>query len=437
VISESNLQIVGFAEGFERNGQLNQTLIHEAVNCAEKADVVLLFIGLNEVNEVEGQDRSHIKLPENQVALIKALSNIQTKIVAIVSSGSVIEMPWADGCDAILHGYLSGQAGARAILNILTGKVNPSGKLSETYPLSYEAVPNKQYYPGEEKTSEYREGLYVGYRYYDKANQKVQFPFGYGLSYTTFEYSDLKVDEDKVRFKVTNTGNLAGAEVVQLYVGKDQDRIHRPVKELKSFKKVFLQPNEAVEIELPYDDYTFRYYDVTRGEFAIEKGNYTLFIASSSRDVRLSGKLFKDGIEPTADDSEKLKKYFEGNVDNISLQEFEWLYGETVPNAKWNRKRLLEINDSLAQMVYAKSLLARLAIKVLIGLRNHSVKKGNPDLNLFFLSNMPFRAIAKMSNGAFSMDMTRSVLVIVNGHFFRGTFKLIQSFISYRKWGSK
>ena len=437
VVDEVQMNYIGFADGFDRCGKTNPNKLSEAVALAEKADVVLLYIGLNEVDEVEGQDRTHLSMPKTQIELIETLSKTKAKVVAVVSSGSVVEMPWAEHCDAILHGYLSGQAGAKAILNIVTGKVNPSGKLSETYPVRYEDIPNHATYPGREKTSEYREGLYVGYRYYDKAKKEVQFPFGYGLSYTHFEYSNLKITAESVTFTVKNTGSVAGAEIAQLYVGKAQDRIHRPVKELKGFKKVFLQPNEAVEIEIPHDAYTFRYFDVNLGEFAVEKGTYTIFVASSSRDVRLEGTLDVEGIEPQREDRITFKNYFEGDVIDLPLEMFEKLYGKDVPNPDWRLNKSLGINDSLAQMVYAKSLLARLAIKILVGLRTHSVKKGKPDLNLFFLTNMPFRAIAKMSNGAFSMEMTENLLLIVNGHFFKGVGKLVGSFIRYRKRGFK
>lgn len=437
VVNQVDLNYVGFAQGYERCGAVNTTKKAEALELARQADVVLLYIGLNEINEAEGQDRTHLKISDTQVDLLNALSNEPVKLVAIISSGSVVEMPWAQRCDAILHAQLSGQAGALAVLNVIRGKVNPSGKLAETYPVRYEDVPSAAFYPGAERTSEYREGLYVGYRYYDKAKAPVQFPFGFGLSYTTFEYSELNISEASVSCKVSNTGSVAGHEVVQLYVGKDQTRIHRPEKELKGFAKVFLEPGETKTVTIPFDAYTFRYYDVNLSAFAVEEGIYKVSLASSSRDVRLSGEKTVTGIVPQADDTAQLNAYFSGQVKSISTETFEHLYGEPVPVATWNRRDRLDVNDSLAQMVYAKSPLARLGIKILIGLRNRSVKKGNPDLNLFFLSNMPFRAIAKMSNGAFSMDMTRSLLIIVNGQFFKGVGRLIQSFNRYRKRGSR
>ena len=434
VIKQANLDIIGYASGYDRVGKCAHDKCEEAVNLAKKADVAVVYIGLNEIDEVEGQDRQHLKISSCQIELLEAVAKV-TKVVAVISGGSVIEMPWETQCDAIVHGYLTGQAGANAILNVLTGAVNPSGKLSESYPLKYEDVPNINYYPGNERTSEYREGLYVGYRYYDKVGQDVRYPFGYGLSYTSFEYSDLVVMQDGVRFSLKNIGPVAGAEIAQLYIGKDQNLIHHPSKELKGFKKIFLMPGETAIVEMPFDDYSFRYYDVNENSFQIENGLYQLLVGSSSREIKLKGEIKIDGKTPEKEDQQKLSDYYKGSVSAVSFDTFQALYGDVVPKATWDRTEPLGLNDSLAQMVYAKSFLARTAIKVLIGLRNKSVKKGNPDLNLFFLSNMPFRAIAKMSNGAVSIAMTKNILDIVNGHFFKGLGGLVRSFISYRKRG--
>ena len=434
VIKQANLDIIGYASGYDRVGKCAHDKCEEAVNLAKKADIAVVYIGLNEIDEVEGQDRQHLKISQCQIELLEAVAKV-TKVVAVISGGSVIEMPWEIHCDAIVHGYLTGQAGAKAILNVLTGAVNPSGKLSESYPLKYEEVPNINYYPGNERTSEYREGLYVGYRYYDKVGQDVRYPFGYGLSYTSFEYSDLVVMQDGVRFSLKNIGSVAGAEIAQLYIGKDQNLIHHPSKELKGFKKIFLMPGETAIVEMPFDDYSFRYYDVNENSFQIENGLYQLLVGSSSREIKLKGEIKIDGKTPEKEDQQKLSDYYKGSVSAVSFDTFQALYGDVVPKATWDRTEPLGLNDSLAQMVYAKSFLARTAIKVLIGLRNKSVKKGNPDLNLFFLSNMPFRAIAKMSNGAVSIAMTKNILDIVNGHFFKGLGGLVRSFISYRKRG--
>ncbi len=436
VLGNTDVEMVGYAKGYNRIGDKDTSLISEAIQLAERVDVALLFIGLNEVNETEGRDRDHIDISKNQKELVKAVAKVAKKTVAVISSGSVIEMSWADECDGILHGYLSGQAGASAMINVLTGKVNPSGKLSETYPFTYDQCPNVSYYPGKEKTSEYREGLYVGYRYYDKADIEVRYPFGYGMSYTTFEYSNLMIEKNKVQFDISNTGSRAGAEIAQLYIGKEQDKIHRPVKEMKGFKKVFLEPGETRKVSIPFDEYSFRFYDAKRKKYAVEKGVYQIFVGSSSHHLHLEGTIEKDGIEFIPDMEKCMDKYFDGNVTDISNDEFQRMLGRPVPASKWDRSLPLDMNDSLSQMIYAKSLIARLAIKILIGLREKSYRKGKPDLNLFFQSNMPFRAMAKMSNGNFTLEMTQHLLKIVNGHFLKGMVGLVKSYFKARKKGN-
>lgn len=433
VVDNFDFQMMGYAKGFDRNGEENNTYIKEAVNLVKSAEVALVYIGLNEVDEVEGHDRDHMQLAKNQSDLLQALSKTGKKIIAIVSCGSVIEMPWGKYCDGIVHGYLAGQAGASAILKVITGEINPSGKLNETYPMVYEDCPSVNYYPGKERTSEYREGLYVGYRYYDKVGATVKYPFGFGLSYTTFKMSDLVINKDNIECTITNTGDMAGSEVVQLYIGKKDSKIYRPEKELKGFKKVYLEANESKVVMIPFDEYSFRCYDVSLEKFVVEKGEYSIFIGSSSRDIHLFGKISREGVELNLENEEQLEEYYTGNITDVNKETFEVLYGQKVPESEWSKNKALTINDSLTQMTYAKSFLARLTIKILIGLRNRSYKKGKPDLNLFFLSNMPFRAIAKMSEGNVSLKMTEDIVKIVNGHFFKGISALIKSFNHYKK----
>ncbi|MGN0715768.1 MAG: glycoside hydrolase family 3 C-terminal domain-containing protein, partial [Anaerovoracaceae bacterium] len=210
-IGRYDLEVAGFSAGYRRSGEADENLMQEALNLAEKADIVLFFFGLNEISEVEGMDRLHMRIPGNQIALLSELAAVNKQIVGIMSAGAAVEMPWENDCRAILHGYLNGQAGAGAILDILTGKVNPSGHLNETWPLCYEDTPAFRYFPGQERDSQYREGPYIGYRYYDTTGVRVRYPFGYGLSYTEFAYTNLQVGENGVCFTLTNTGQRAGA----------------------------------------------------------------------------------------------------------------------------------------------------------------------------------------------------------------------------------
>ena len=265
----------------------------------------------------------------------------------MISAGSAIEMEWEDSLKAILHGYLTGQAGAGAMLDLLTGRVNPSGKLAETYPMVYEDTPSQPYYPAKERNSDYREALFVGYRYFDTFGKEVRYPFGYGLSYTTFEfrypfgyglsyttfeYSDLKVDEKGVTFTVKNTGASAGAEVAQLYVGLPDAKILRARKELKGFAKVFLEAGEAKTVTIPFDSYTFRYWNVKKNGWAVESGTYAICVGSSVADIRLQGSLKvagEDALVPY--DDAKLAAYREGKIQAIPDEAFAELLGGPIP----------------------------------------------------------------------------------------------------------
>lgn len=258
-IEKSGLDLAAYAPGYTRKGNENGNLIKNAVKMAQNAGVVLVFAGLDENSESEGLDREHMRIPQKHTELIHAVSEVNENVIVALSAGAVVEMPWEDKVKAIVHGYLGGQAGASAMLDVLTGVVNPGGRLSESYPFFYEDVPSRRYYPGKEKTSEYREGLYVGYRYYDTVEKGVRYPFGYGLSYTTFAYADLEIKETGVSLVITNTGNQDGSDVVQMYIGLPGGEVFRPKKELKGFRKVFLKAGERRKIEIPFDDKAFRF----------------------------------------------------------------------------------------------------------------------------------------------------------------------------------
>lgn len=227
-MKESELDCIGYAKGYDRYGKRKKRHENAAAELAEKMDTIVFFAGLDEVSEAEGIDRRDMKLPKNQTNLLERLYALNKKVVVVLSCGSAVELDAAEKADAILHACLGGQAGARAVLNVLTGKVNPSGKLSESYPLRYEDCPSARYFPGKAATAEYREGPFVGYRYYATAQVPVRYPFGYGLSYTTFAYSEIEVNEKGASFTLTNAGDRDGAEIAQLYIGKKDGEIFRP-----------------------------------------------------------------------------------------------------------------------------------------------------------------------------------------------------------------
>lgn len=432
IIQNYDLQTVGMARGYIRTGEADAALQKEALDIARNADAVLYCFGLDEISESEGMDRAHMRIPQNQIELLEALVKVNENVIGILSAGSAIEMPWQNSCKAILHGFLSGEAGASAMLDLITGKENPSGRLSESYPIRYEDTPAYRYFPSTERTAEYRESIYVGYRYYDTSRVRVQYPFGFGLSYTEFTYSDLKISEKGISLTVENTGKYDGAEVVQLYVGLHNAIVFRPEKELKGFKKVYLKAGESRTVEIPFDDKTFRYWNVKTDQWEIEMGDYDIMAGASVSDIRLRGKLH---VEGTTDiypyNPAQLPYYYTGLVQSIHDDEFRNLLGHGIPSGKWSGE--IGPNDAICQMFYAKSALARLVYNRLTAMKKKSEEAGKPDLNILFIYNMPFRGIAKMTGGMVSREMVEGMLSIVNGHFFRGAGRVIGGFFRNRK----
>jgi beta-glucosidase len=432
--TEQSIEFVGYEQGFIRNGKMSEDLEQKAAELAKHADVVLLYLGLDELAESEGQDRKHMKIAFNQIDLLAAVQKVNPNIVVVLSAGAVVEMPWLHLAKGVVHGYLAGQAGARGIINVLTGKVCPSGRLSETYPVSYEDTPAYHYWPGKEKTSEYRESIFTGYRYYETAGIPVLFPFGYGLSYTTFTYSDFDADQEKISVTVENTGNSDGADVVQIYVSKPDSMIFRPVRELKGFKKVFLKAGESQRITIPLDDKAFRYYNIKTNRWEVEGGTYQIMAGANVSDIYLFAEVDIEGTKAENPyQQERMLSYHTGQITQVETGEFEELLGRTLPDRFWDRNKELKMNDAVCQMFYAKSPLARLIYRILTHLKNRSMAKGNPDLNILFIYSIPFRGIAKMTGGGVSMDMAYAMTEIVNGHFFKGMGHLIKGFFQNRR----
>ncbi|MBF0778294.1 glycoside hydrolase family 3 C-terminal domain-containing protein [Streptococcus cuniculi] len=422
------LTYVGYAQGYQRIDQPDEALVTEALALAQQADTVLYYMGLDEISESEGLDRTHLQLPKNQLHLLEKLAVIHEKIVVVLSAGSVVDMSWEKHVKAVVHGYLSGEAGARSMLDALTGLVNPSGKLSETYPITLADVPSSKEFPAEGDYALYREGLYVGYRYFDTTQTAVQYPFGYGLSYTTFAYGDLRIHETGLSMTVTNTGERAGAEVVQLYVGKEDTHVFRPSKELKGFAKVYLESGQSKEVNLSFDDKTFRYFNTATNAFEIEGGTYQLYLGTSVSDIRLVAEITQEATTEHLPELTGLDSYQAGQVLQVTDEEFARLLGRPIPVESWQVGQELRLNDPLSKMQYAKSGLARLVYKLLHHLLKKAEQKGKPDLNLLFLYNMPFRALAKMTGGMLDQQMVAAILVIVNGHFMKGVGQLWKAF---------
>lgn len=426
-LKDSGLSLVGYAQGYGDGEQRQAALEAEALELAGRADVVLLWLGLPESFESEGMDRNHLSLPEPQITLARAVAEVNPNLVVVLSGGAPVELPFVEQCRGLLHGYLGGQAGAGALADLLTGKANPSGKLAESYPLRLKDVPNRRYFPGPEATAEYREGLFVGYRYYETARVPVRFPFGFGLSYTTFRYADLTVTPTQAACTVENAGDREGSEIVELYISWPDSRIFRPRRELKGFAKVALEPGQRRRVTIPLDDKAFRYFNVKTGRWEVEGGRCLIEIGASVQDIRLTASLEVAGTGAPLPygDRASLAPYFSGRVEQVSDEAFAALLGHPIPPARWDRSRGLDYNDSLMQMQYARAPLARLGYRVLRRMQDKSQAKGMANLNVMFVFNMPFRGMAKLTGGMVTRAMARAILEMVNGHFFRGLFRLL------------
>ena len=421
-LAQSGLQCAGFAAGFDRQGRPDAAKKAQAVALAQKADTVLLCLGLDEIKESEGLDRVDMKLADNQIELLQAVEQANPNTVVVLNAGASLETPWLAHCRALVYGALGGQAGAGAMVDVLTGKVNPGGKLAETWANAYAETPAKDNFAGAGRTVQYREGLYVGYRYYQTAGVPVAFPFGYGLSYTSFAYSDLKVTADSVTLTVTNTGAHDGAEIVQVYIAKPGAEIFRPAQELKAFARVPLAAGESRTVTLPLDDKAFRYWNTRTDGWEIEGGRYEVRVGASSADIRLTADVDICGTNaPDPYAGKALPHYKSGSVQNVPDAEWEALLGHPIPQDKVKIDR----NMTLGELNHSRSPLGWLIWAVLTALLNASFKKGKPDLNVLFQYNMPLRALAKMTSGAISMGMVDGIVLEAKGFWVIGLLKVI------------
>ena len=425
-LKESGLMITGYAQGFDRFGRPDDLLSKEAVELAKSAEVALVCLGLDEVQESEGLDRSHMKLSKNQIDVLRAVALVNPRTVVVLFAGCSLETPFRDDCMALLYAGLGGQAGAGAVADVLTGRVNPSGKLAETWPEELGDTPAFNYFAGDARTVEYREGIYIGYRYYQKAGVPVAFPFGFGLSYTSYTYSDIKASDREVCFTVKNTGGVKGAEIAQLYVSKQDGSIFRAARELKGFARVELEPGEKKHVSIMLNDKTFGYFNVKSMRWETEEGSYTLSIGRSSEDIALSAEVIVKGTgAPDPYKGLDLSFYSSGSVQQVPDKQFEALLGRSIPS----RKREINRHMTLGEMKYSRSPLAILACLIITNLMNNSLRRGKPDLNLLFIYNMPLHAIAKMTGGMVSMGMVDGIVMELKGFWIIGILRLVYEFI--------
>lgn len=406
-----------YAQGCDDRGDTTDALISEAVKAAKEVSVPVVFAGLPDRFESEGFDRSDMKMPEGHLRMIDAVAMANPNTVVVLLCGCVVECPWADKVKAILYMGLPGQAGGEAIANLLYGRVNPSGKLAESWPYAYKDVPSSEIY-GTTKDALYEEGIYVGYRYYDKAGVAVRWPFGFGLSYTSFSYSDLKAEGKKISVTVTNTGSRYGAEVVQLYVAAPQNGIHRPIRELKEFQKVFLKSGESRAVTFELDDRSFA---VWQDGWVVPENIYTIRIGSLSEKMEVKGKTISAPAWQTG-------SFYENCKGKPSRQQWESMLGRHYEPAVL-KKGSFTMDHTIVEMK-DYSLVMRIMYKAVEGVvaKGFDGKKDyeNPEFRMMMASSAGSPLRSMQISGGMKGGLMQGMLEMANGHFLRGMKKMIE-----------
>lgn len=413
----STFSAAAYAPGCDEKGNTTDALLAEAARIASEAEVAVVFAGLPDSYESEGFDRDDMTMPAGHIRMIEVVAKANPNTVVVLLCGCAVECPWADRVKAVLYMGLPGQAGGEAAANLLYGKVNPSGKLAESWPYTYADVPSTEFF-GKTRDALYMEGIYVGYRFYEKAGIPVRWPFGYGLSYTSFAYSDLQVQETAAAVTVTNIGKVAGGEVVQLYVAAPQNSIHRPLRELKGFQKVFLLPGESKRVQIPL---TARSFAVYQDGWKVPGGTYMIQIAQLSAPL----KIHAEQMQIPAWQADSWYAHCQGKPVQ---REWEAMLGKAYipPELK---KGAFTMDNTVMQM-QEFSLVMRLFYKVVewVIAKNVGGKKdnSNPEFRMMINGSVggPLRNI--QIAGGIKGGILPGLLEIANGHFFRGIGKMIK-----------
>ena len=406
-----------YAPGCDDRGDTTEDLLSQAAKTAQEAEIAVIFAGLPDRYESEGFDRADMKMPEGQLRMIDAVAAANPNTVVVLLCGSAVECPWADRVKGILYMGLPGQAGGEAVAALLCGRANPSGKLAESWPLSYADVPSSEIY-GKTDDALYQEGVYVGYRYYDKAGVPVRWPFGYGLSYTTFAYSDLTVDGNAVSVAVKNTGSFVGAEVVQLSVKTPQDGLHRPIRELKGFQKIFLEPGQRQTVTFSLTDRSFA---VWQGGWKIPAGKYTVCIGGLTAEVEKSG-------ETLPVPAWQKGSFYESCTGKPNQADWEAMLGRTYAPPVLKKgsftmdNTVMEMKDySLIMKIMFKAVEATIA-KGFGGKKDYE----NPEFRMLMNSSAGSPLRSMQISGGMKGGVLPGMLEMANGHFFRGLWRMIR-----------
>lgn len=420
---------VEYAAGYSlTDDAVDETLISEAVAIAKQCDIAVVFAGLPDAYESEGFDRTKLDMPENHNRLIEEVCKVNPNTVVVLQCGSPVLMPWLSDVKSVLLCYLGGQAGGGACADLLLGDVNPCGKLAETFPLCVEDNPSYLNFASDNLTEEYRESIFVGYRYYDTAKRAVLFPFGHGLSYTTFAYTNLvlsantfspaKADGIVAEVTVTNTGNRAGAEIVQLYISKPNSAIYRAEKELKGFAKVFLQPGESKTVRIALNSRSFSYYNIKTNSWCVEGGDYIISVGASSRKTALSADVAVDGDgneSLLASQQSAAPNYF--NLPNsgtlsISDNDFTHIYGTSLPPKKRGEHDPFTLNSTIGEISHTE-----VGKQILQMAKQGMSQIGGGDIQTMMeamMMDMPLRALAMFSGGSMGPAELNGILAALN-----------------------
>ncbi len=425
-----------YCDGYPMGDQDDaEALLKKARDIAKNKKSVILMLGLPDEFEMEGMDRQHISLPDSHIRLIEAVREVNKNIVIVLSTGSAVSMPWQDKASAILNMHLGGQGSGEAIYQLLFGLVNPSGKLTETYPFALEDVPSTAHFGAHKLNIEYRESIYVGYRYFQKANRPVLFPFGFGLSYTNFTYKDIKISHDnfeknaeiQVSFTLKNSGKYDGQEVVQLYVGSRKQIIFAPQKYLRNYQKVFLKAGEEKRIEFILTQTDFEVYDPFTQQFRVDKGSYKISIGASSEDIKLSRMIKIDSDYELPDLSQTLPSYYHLNQQglDVSFEEFSKLYGRRITHYHAPTKRPFSSKNTLNDTRVTR--VGRLIIKKVSAMIKEMAKGDALTEKVMIASflDTPIRSYPAFSGGAISKRQVRGIVNLLNLRLIIGLIRLI------------
>lgn len=430
-----------YARGYDISSDIpNQSMIDDAKKLAAGTDKVLVLAGLTENYESEGFDRKHLRMPESHNELIRQIISVNENVTVVLMNGAPVEMPWIGGVKGVLEAYLGGQAGSGAIIDILYGEINPSGKLAETFPVKLEDTPSYRYFPGYTRTVEYREGIYIGYRYYDKFEKNVLFPFGYGLSYTKFSYTDMKVlktgqYEYAVSLKLSNTGETAGAEVVQLYMESPETGIYKAKKELKGFEKVYLEPGETKTVTMNLNKRSFAFYNINIPGWHVEKGDYRILVGASSRDISMDACIALEASSETEvpDYSKSAPEYYRmsGDIFEISEEQFKVILGRNLPEREFMPGDKFTENSMLVQTTskWIGRLLLKMVNKQVRNMISESEGKDVSSAVIMMESvvrEMPLRAIGMMGGDRLPRFFTQGFVEILNGRLLKGAKLLLK-----------